>query len=420
MIHPQVHRTLNQTAIKNYLKDKGFNINLISQEINIDLKSDLGYSHLLDHLLDIKEIKKSDLDSFLIEQLNYGRMKNVYIKFIERVDLLKDEKHIRNSIEKLNQQFKIEIPNNINKSTYLGNLKSSIPIGIKRVLYYDIQKARDGIPEKFILLIGSCIKDKNSNLCNHYASIEVDIENKVVQIRLRNWETDTVEKSYSVDREYFYYAQLLEDCFEIITEVKQSKTQKMIYKMTEDLISAVLNPTEIKVNKLLQSKIKSQIDDLSKCLFGQSYKLPVRESNVIKELILNNFYKLSLLKELNGVKITDKYLRDKGVEGYPRYIKFFDDTIGEGKAKSQTSKESVLTTDVFYDNRARLKQSNNICFSTIYWLSTPKTKQPYGISFYLDRTNTADKKYFFKYIVKNHFFYKEQSDYVLQKIIEYY
>jgi hypothetical protein len=411
MISPQVHRNLDKAAIKEFFKKNRVKVNLFATQANIDLKDDYGFHRLLDHLYTSGEISKDQLDDFLIDQLNYGKIKNVYISFFEDSGYLSNQNNI---ISAVNNLMKFNYNNSTIKGDYFKeDLTAPIPEGHKKVLYFKIVK-KQYLPHVVHMLLGSTVKNKDGALCNEYTSIDINLDHKIIQIRLRNWGNERLPNDHSkLDSTYSNIVEILQECFNITIEVPASKNHKMIFSLVEDLVGLVLNPTENRVNAVLEKKIEEEIESWSKILIGPNYLLPLKEKQVMTKLLLNNFYKLDFFNNLNGISLNNEYLINLGVEGYPRYIKFLDETIGEGKAKSQTSQESVLDTDIFYDIRARLNQSQNISFATIYWI-TISGHLTFGISFYLDKANI------FKYIVKNHYFHKEESDYVLRQIAKYY
>lgn len=79
MIHPKIHRCLHQNAIKKLLDDKKINISDEAEKHCIDLETDLPYSKLLDAIAE-KYFTVEEINNFLLDELNYGRIKNIYIK----------------------------------------------------------------------------------------------------------------------------------------------------------------------------------------------------------------------------------------------------------------------------------------------------------------------------------------------------
>ena len=86
MISSKVHRSLYQGSIKRFIESKKIDTFLACEELNINLKSEMAYSHLFDALED--KFTGQEINDFLFHELNYGKMKNIYINLVHEVSHL--------------------------------------------------------------------------------------------------------------------------------------------------------------------------------------------------------------------------------------------------------------------------------------------------------------------------------------------
>lgn len=125
--------------MKRFLEENLSNLNELAAEQKINLEDPLAYSNLLNNAITNNKITESKVDEFLIEELNYGRIKNVFVSFIQEVVHLNDEERV---VKMMNALIRRGYKNHelVKKSPYVNNLRKSIPKGEKELIYFDIEK----------------------------------------------------------------------------------------------------------------------------------------------------------------------------------------------------------------------------------------------------------------------------------------
>lgn len=404
IISPKVHKCLYQTAIKEFLESKEIDVNEEAERYNIDLKDDVCYSHLLDALIDNK-VSVDEVMPFLLDELNYGRMKNIYISIIDDVSHIDSEEKALSLIKNLGTKG---IPNvaNITKCDYLEDLGRGLELGEERLLYSKLKKDDEGKIDCISLLIGVGIKDKDSDYYNIYYSIDVDVKDKLMITRLKNWTANIEDET--VDSMYKCMEIKIAESFNLLLPSMTTISQKIAYSLISSLIKVVLEEPMKVVNDELGGLIQTQLEEWTTILLADKNVITPADYNVFKEIILNNFCKFYMLNELKAISVAD--LMEKfNIDGYPRYVNFIDETVGEARARSADVKESLLETSIFYDVKARLDQAKNIRMLTTYWVSYPGSDN-FGLSLY---TNAQGR---LKLILLPHHYDKGMYEYVLRQI----
>lgn len=409
-ISPKIHRYIYQYSIRNFLRDtKIENIDELIGEYKLDKNNPLFYSQLLDALIYHGKTEDSKVNEFLINELNYGRAKNVYISFLNDVSHLNDEEKIYKYVRNLEVRG-FKNAKKVAMHPYISNLRGGITKGDKELIYFDIEKDKENNIKNIKLLLGECVKKTDGNECNNYFGIEINLELKMLVIKLRNWE-NKIESNYGLDTLHDIIKEKVKEAFNLIIPLSTSTMQGLMYRMINDLSSKVLGKTIEHVNDKIEDKIEEKIKLWSNDILKNEIELPKAELDVIKKAILNNFYKIYMHNDVDKLHISN--LKDTfKVDGYPRYVKFVDDTVSEGRARSSDPAESLLDTSIYYDIKARLDQAKQIRLTTIYWISLPDYLR-FGTTFY---TESQER---FKFIALANFFNKEMCDYVLQQINKY-
>lgn len=229
-------------------------------------------------------------------------------------------------------------------------------------------------------------------------------------IKLRDW-NNRRDDDTTMDSLHRIIQNLMRRVFNLSIPLLTATTRNIVYNMVNDLSSTVLNKAINKVDSLIKDDNDEQIKEWTNDVLGEGVSLPPAEFDVINRSLLNNFYKMYMQNEVD--RLDSRSLKEKyKVNGYTRYVKFVDDTISEGRAKSPDPKEPLLDTSIYYDIKARLDQAKQIKMSTIYWIDAPGYES-LGTTFYTDRQER------FKFVVLVNFFNKEICDYVLRQIDKY-
>lgn len=403
LISPQVHRALYIYSIKRFLKKKKINAKQKAQEYRIDLFDDYGYNHLLDRLIEKQEIDQASIDDFLHDELNYGRMKNVYVTLISNKKFT--EEGIIKSVQSLSDYRNA---NNISTNFFQSDLRRAIPKGEKHLVYFEIKKNGERI-QSIHMLFAESYTDPTGQSTNNYIPVEIRMDYGFLVIRLRNWGNNENEEENNLNRIHAEVRSLIVRAFGLYVTSNASKEQLIVSSMLGDLTNTVLNPTINQVDSKLKKVVELDIDKWTEKIFEQNV-MPKADREILVNQILHNYYKIHLVKTFGGTTISK--LKQLKVEGYPRNVKFLDDTIGEARARSNTPKESLLDTSIFYDIKARLDQAKQIRMCTIYWINAPGY-QRLGTTFH----TTTQKQ--FKFIILANFFTKEISEYVLRQVKKY-
>lgn len=407
MIDPKVYRALYPYAIRKFIESKKIDCVVESTKYNINIVNKKeGYYKLLDALLDDRRISNAHVDEFLINELNYGRLRNLYVSFIEDIAELETEENVVNFVRCLDYE-NAEL---INNGEFIQDLRSGLGNEEKKLIHFKIEKKKDNSVKNINILLAEGITKQDGLDCNNYYSIEFNLEYKLLVIRIRNLNTEVT--SYCVDTMYKTIQKDLCTIFPINLTPMTKISQKIVYNMINTLSGKVLDPIMNKVDNKIKTSVENQTSLWSEQILSQENILLPAEKDVLQQLILNNYYKIYMQNEVGTIKIQELKHTFK-VNGYPRFVRFEDDTIGEGYARSADPSESLLDTSIFYDIKARLDQAKQIKQATIYWIDSSGYEK-FGTTFYTDVQNR------FKCIILANFFDKEMCDYVLQQINEYH
>lgn len=401
-----VFRALHKPNIKRFLENKSINIEQKIQEYKIDSLGKGMYLELINKLLEHGFISEEDLNEFLIAELNYGRAKNMYIEFITNID----DMNCNEWIERINllEIKNYRIKGKVNSNCYLNDIEKFIDTGEKKLIYSEIDHNDEKINCVRLLVGEGAILRDNSNRCNNYYSIEINLELMIIAIRIINWGDQMLPK-YAPDNKFKELFSDIKSVFSIKSHAHLGYTQKLVYNLVNDLTGKVLNSTIKYVDSILRQDIVKKVEEWGMQVLGDGKSISKSDKDVICELILNNYYRVKVSKDYT--RLTPKILIDNfDVQAYPRQVKFFDDTVGEGKAKSSNPMESVLDTSVFYDIKARLDKERNIKNSIVYWLGCSDEKH-FGTAIHVDNHNRFKVVFYPKY-----YFNKEKCDYVLHQI----
>lgn len=408
MIDPKVQRSMYQLSIKRFLESNIQNYGDFLSSSNTNILSDLAYSKLLDKAIDQGLITREMVHKFLIDEMNYGLQRNIYFYFLKDTSALINEEYIIESIKKLGKFYdNCEL---VNSLPFMHNITLGTQRGRTELLYTDIIKNGNGDIEsiRLIFSIGQFI---NGEEVNYYISIEINVPLKILAIKLRGINEKEAQRTINLNDIQFKFKNNILDQFELVTINTISKIRRTIYNITSDLTNRVLQPTIDLVNEKIVDVIDIELEKWNELILEDKIEITPADQDSLKSSILNNYYRLYMQNVVG--KISNKELKDHyKVDGYVRAVKFEDDTIGEGKAKSPTKKLSLLDTSVYYDIKSRLDQSKTIKYSTVYWINVPGYKVAVGASLHAESGR-------FKCNIFPYFFNKEMFDYVLRKIAAY-
>lgn len=135
VVDVSVFRALNKANITRFLESKSINIQNKIEEYRLDNSSKGVLLELINKLLEHNFLTEKDVNTFLIDELNYGRAKNLYMEFITENDKLNCEEWI----ERINllEAKGYMINHKVNSKYYLNNIHKYIDTGEKN---YYIQK----------------------------------------------------------------------------------------------------------------------------------------------------------------------------------------------------------------------------------------------------------------------------------------
>ncbi|AWB29591.1 hypothetical protein HYH96_07565 [Clostridium botulinum] len=409
VVDASVFRALHKPNITRFLESKSISIQNKIEEYRLDNSSKGVLLELINKLLEHNFLIEEDVNTFLIDELNYGRAKNLYMEFITENDKLNCEQWI----ERINllEAKGYMINDKVTSKYYLNNIHKYIDTGEKKLIYSEIEDNDDGDIQCIRLLLGEGITFKNNDKCNNCYSVEINFKLMIIAIRIINWGDQTIPK-YAPDNKFKEIFFDIKDIFPIKSHAQLSFNQNLVYKLVDDLTGRVLKSTIEYVNNIIKDDVNKNVILWGENILGKGNNISKSDIKVITELILNNYYRIKMSKEYR--RLTPKILMEMfGVQAYPRQVKFFDDTVGEGKAKSPTPMESVLDTSVFYDIKARLDKERNIKNTIIYWLGC-KDERDFGSAIHVDNHDRFKIVFYPKY-----YFNKEKCDYVLQEIKKY-
>lgn len=404
IISPNLHRSLYKYAVKKFVEDElGDSFAELSNEYQLDTSDELGYSRFLDRCISEEKIQNEQVLKFIINELNYGRQRNMYISFLMDASFLKDKDKI---IEKI-KRLEVDGANKVSDLPFINEISNRIDRGAKKLVYADTLKNDKNEISSIRLVIGTGIVINGSD-CNNYIAIEINLDLNLLVIKLRNWK-DEIDEEHSLQGQFNEYKLMVKEAFNLGIPLSFSTVQKLLRNMASDLTEKVLGSVKSEVDSKIKANVNSNVVKWLNSISDRV--LPPKDVEIVEDSVLNNFYRLYMQHEIGKLSNEELKTRFK-VDGYPTYVKFTDDTIGEARAKSSDPKESLLDTSVYYDLKARLDNSEQIKVITIYWIDFPILEH-FGTTF------NAEAQERFKVNIRPNFFNKEISDYVLRKIKMY-
>lgn len=407
-VSPQVHRTIYQYSLYKFLKTNISNYDEFIKEANINISNEYYYNKLLDKAIDNSLISSTQVEQFLINELNYGMLKNLYIYVLQDTTHLEDVDNIILYIKSLNRFYNVS--NAFSDFPFINKINQKSERNKTDLVYCNLSYDENNNVSSIYLLFSKGILYNSSEL-NYYVGIEINVKLKLLVVKLRD-HLDDLDREAKMHKVQDDFKQNMVNCFSLGSTQAAPKIQSLVHNMTFDLTNKVLSPVISKIDAKLDSLINEQLLIWNSAVIDNSVELTPKDTEGVKLSILNNYYRLYMQNVVG--KISKKDLIEKyKVSGYLRTVKFVDDTIGEGKAKSSDAKESLLDTSIYYDIKTRLDQSQSIKFSTIYWIDVPNTKVNVGTTFHIEPNGR------FKCNMLPNYFNKEMCDYVLQKIAEY-
>ena len=182
------------------------------------------------------------------------------------------------------------------------------------------------------ILLAECIKDDEAKEFINYYPISLNLVDKMLIIRVRNW-SNTIEEDITVDKMYKKIENQLKSIFSLTIVEMTAIAQEISYNLISYLVGSILNEPMKVVTQKLEQLIDVEVRKWAVIALKENQEITPSDYNVLKELILNNYCKYYLTNELKEVKA--KHMKEKyGISGYPRYLRFIDDTVGEGEARA--------------------------------------------------------------------------------------
>ncbi|WP_214736930.1 hypothetical protein [Exiguobacterium sp. s162] len=400
-VSPLLHRSLYRYSLKNFIENE---LHDRYEEVkesyqDIDFEDSLGFSRFLDRCLRDDHISIESFTRFVIEELNYGRQRNMYVSFLMDCSFLNNEALV---IEKIND-LNLTNEHSVTMLPYSNGLLDGVSPGEKRLIYSDVIKDDTDITS-VRLVFGNHIYHDAAE-CNNYVAVEINIPLKLLVVKVRNWKDDN-EHTSNTNQLAEEIKIRIKAAFNLHTPLMTNSSQRLVRRMTMELTESVLKPTRDIVDAKIKSEIHNKSEEWLKSLSNKNFS--TTDLNYLEDAILNNFYRLYMHNEI-GKLSNDQLFEIYNVAGYPVNVKFTDDTIGEARAKSADTSESLLDTSVYYDLKTRLDSSDRLKTVTIYWIDLSSEKH-FGTTFNLESQEKL------KIVIKPNFFRKELSDYVLRKI----
>lgn len=404
MLTKEILKSLDKTRVKEFLQEKKIDFISTAKKYDLDITNKNFEFHLLNKLIYNSKLTPDDIDKFLINELNYGKMKNVFVRFIDST-LITDVKNAINRINSLEKYGYIDA-SKVSSSEFKKNLRKHVDVGCKKLIYSKIHCGQSAKVDSITLLLAEGIQtgEDTKDPTNNYYSIEINLKYNYFVLRIRNWSSEA-SNDYNPDKIYSEIEKIMSSCFGIIFNRDSQKYINSMYSIVCELTSKALDTVSKEVNNKIKQNVYSSVINWAKTT---GIMLNIADEKLLTESILNNFYKYYMKKTYG--KITHKKMVDIfGLYAYPRKVKFLDDTVGEGKALSPDPSQSLLDTAVFYDLKARLDHSKQLLCTTIYWLQCPNN-DCFGTTIYTDAQNL------FKIVFLPLKFNKEMCNYVLQQI----
>lgn len=389
MLNKNVYDALCIYGIKKFFTENG-----------VDYKDTPNKYDLIPLLSSVDDTK---LIPFLINGLSYGLQRNIYISKIKTFSFPLDIEHIHEYIKNLG----FKNCNLVNDDyIFTKDIKNNFSIHEKSLVHYNLNLDDNNNVTSVDLLIGEGFKDSSTEEeFNLYYSICIDIINKILIIRLRNFETKF--EDYSVDNTYLSLKDELRRSFGIIIEAKDTHYMQLMYNAVSDLTDTILKTTYNEISSKIGDSIDSCTDIWNNMLENN---LTAADKTNLKNSIIYSYCKIQMRKELKEISVY-KLKEVYDVDGYARSVHFIDDSVSRINTKSKSVEESLLDTSSFYDIKSSLDHSKSIKKSNIHWIIGQNNR--------LNTTFINESGGRFKVIINSNHFNKEVDNYVLQKVIKY-
>ncbi len=397
MLSGKIVSALDDSSVYMFIKSYDLDLDQKSNEYGIPKTNIIALFNNLEH-----EIPQNDIKQFLINEFSYGKLRHVFVNFIEST-MITDINDVISRIKRLNDDG-FRIKQNIKDVEFSDNMRVGLDIGERIVAYYKIMHTNSNI-EKIEIILAEGIEIKDGDRVNNYIFVVLNLIDKYMTISLRNWHKNSSEKN-NTERIYDIIKPILLGKFGIILNRDSARYYNTIYKMLDDQAELVLNDSVSEIDQKIGNSIDSCLEGWWNSIFNN--RIRDAEKKILKKQIVNNFLK-NYINSKYGILLRDNLIKDFGLKGYPFRVQFTDDTIAKGRIKSSDPNESVFSTAVFYDLKARLDHSKQIDYTTLYWFGDNKSND-FNFSIHLNKQDL------FKIVFYPHYIGKEMYNNVLCEI----
>lgn len=404
-ITDQVFKSIRYKDVRDFMKSKGIDVEERIRSLGINKDNNYEYPQLLNSLLRTGAVSKDEAISFLVDQTRYGQLRNIYIDFLSFDTDLSNEDVLTSKLRNLSnidEEF-----GKLNQPEKIGPINTNIQEN-SELVYLNVER-NNGIIKKIYITLRKKLSNNSHEWADHY-SFEVDLSKRMLVSKARNWDQKT-DNSYDLKGNLNNFKDQIISALDLKTIQTNTDIQRLMLNILNDITLKVLQPTMDDVDEKLREDATLKVREWLGEIVDDPDSYPSQEVSNIIDNVLNNFYQVDRLMT-SGVEKVSELNEKYGVCAYPRVVRFLDESIGEARAKSSDSKESLLETGLYFDIRTRLGSSKSLKYITVYWLTCSNSKH-FGVTIHNDVRSELRMNFL------PHTYDKEMLEYVLQKIEDY-
>ncbi|MBK5241696.1 hypothetical protein [Clostridium sp.] len=353
-----ITNNINNGSLSNFLFKYQFHKEFI--------ESGKKYEDYIAELINSGKISFQTFNDYLFNELSYGKQRETYVYKIHSFNnIIKDSNQL---IEIMKSNYNInEIYYNKIATTYFSNDDEKKEL----VAFKIVPSFDDKTVSKIKLLFGYKVevldKDDIKQSEHSYVAVEVDLDNKIVVIKVSP-KAKVIQDRHKPDFLFRKYKEKVFSLFDIIVDAFNYTHKVVLYRMCEDLYSQIyrkmVSIKPVEVDTILDNTTKELMDTL-------------KISAIEMKKTQNNIFdiKSSLVKLIEHLLISDIIYSKKlgeeieGVDGFVTYLKFNDGTNVSARLRGENCKDPIFDSETYMALRSPIDNSKKISVLQVLWLS---------------------------------------------------
>lgn len=336
----------------------------------------LGLKERVDSLIRGKIIDIDKFESFLFDELFYGKRKNIHIY---RLDRKHEYKYISKWTEKLREKYNIESCDFVNVlGTHFGE-KDEKSYKLSAVKIQENIKG-EVVDAKLLFACKTIFYDVNGNQSQGtmYYPVEIDMQRGIMIIKA--WNKIGIANDFDkVNVRIEQIRQSVEADFKVSTKAFGVDHKKVLFKMSRKLLrdSYELIPGYKELNK-----IDSSLDTFVKAVIGS---LPLKHKNNLEYDLTIYDIESEIRNIVDGLIISDFFcdirfdsMWDKELEAVVTRIKFNDKEQVLTSLSGENTETPICYTKTFMTLRERMEETEKI---ECLWIYLNDKKRKFSVKY---------------------------------------